>query len=94
MDFRRDGADHPPRPNNGVHGRNFAKRLCRVLGLDDDQVRSITLNVSAEEAVTLDVRLMLHPEDADGVVELLSRYHLVAVPKANGQAPQEEEART
>lgn len=58
-----------------VNANSFGKKLCRVLGLDEAQVSSITISVVAGDVVR--VGTVLQVDTPDGILEVLKDYTLV-----------------
>lgn len=56
---------------------DFGRALVEALGLGGRKVRSITLHVPHDDAVSVDVNLLVVDKEADEVAELVKRYQLV-----------------
>lgn len=63
-----------------VIGRNFSVELCKALGIETRQVRSVTLKCEPEDAVTVTIERFVNQEEADKVVRLIEEHRAAGEP--------------
>lgn len=62
-----------------VTSEEIGKLLCRVLGIDHNDIRAITLRCHAGEAASVIVDRFLHHEETQQVCTILEHYRVVPV---------------
>lgn len=61
-----------------MFSKDIPAEICKALGLDPAKTQSIVINIKPQEAVTVDVVLLVDTETEKHIASVLKRYALVS----------------
>ncbi len=60
-----------------VTGFDVGMDVLKVLGIENTRVSSVTIHIEAAEVVTITIKKFPTKEELEGIVSIISKYHLV-----------------
>ena len=60
-----------------LEANDITSEVLKIFGLENQMVKRITINISANDIVTMNVVRYIEEEDFHEFIEILNKYHLV-----------------